>query len=91
MQIWRGVMKIRINNVFHHTTTTTTVDSDRRIGKSRVAHIRRSLCGIADCTCGGALSEQGGELVAAIEDAECYDILVFAQDSEGGGRFEYID
>lgn len=53
-------MKITIQNDFHHTEATVYLEClPAELTERHVRRIRRTLCGIEGCTCGGALSERG--------------------------------
>lgn len=55
-------MKITLANNFHNTSTETTacVAGEGRwwVSKAEAARVRKALCGVADCTCGGNLGER---------------------------------
>lgn len=48
---------ITIQNNFHNTSTT--IRKAGRISESQERRIRKALCGVSGCTCGGALGERG--------------------------------
>jgi hypothetical protein len=74
---------VTIVNVFHNTKTTTRVPPNMRISKARVERLRRRLCGVKNCCCGGDLSERGSSGVPAIVDANG-EYLMFAATADGG-------
>lgn len=82
-------MRILIRNTFHNTETYTDVGADLTITKDRRRGIRRRLCGMRGCTCGGDLSERGDSRRCAIGDRDGRP-LMFTVDSSGGGVFEYV-
>lgn len=56
----QATQEITIRNDFHHTETTVRVPcATRRLTRRQVQRVRRTLCGIADCRCGGVLGERG--------------------------------
>lgn len=55
-------MKITIYNEFHNTEAAVQVTTlPATLSPSQVRRVRRKLCGIEGCTCGGDLSERGGQ------------------------------
>lgn len=52
-------MKATFTNDFHNTSTSANVPDNSILTVSQVRRIRKSLCGIPSCTCGGNLSERG--------------------------------
>lgn len=50
---------ITIYNSFHGTAANVRLADTNVLSASQVRRVRRSLCGIASCTCGGNLSERG--------------------------------
>ncbi len=52
---------IKITNDFHHTTARVrgNQQGETLLSASIVRRVRRDLCGIAGCTCGGALGQRG--------------------------------
>ncbi len=50
--------KITIRNDFHGSETRA-VPNEGYLSPRQVRRIRRDLCGIPECTCGGVLSERG--------------------------------
>ena len=50
---------VTIRNDFHHTETRVRVPADGVLSRWQVRRVRRALCGMADCKCGGDLSERG--------------------------------
>ena len=59
---------ITITNSIHNTEATVRL-RDGRISRSQIQRLRRTLCGIAGCTC-GALSRDGGAEAQAIIEAD---------------------
>ena len=50
---------ITLSNNFHNSTARVRVPDSGTLSVSQVRRVRRELCGIATCTCGGNLSERG--------------------------------
>lgn len=57
-----------ITNDFHNTSVTVRT-LDGRLSARVVARVRRALCGIDGCTCGGDLSERGPQTVHITGDS----------------------
>lgn len=63
------MQKITLTNDFHNAEVNLRVRAlwngveleIPSISKSQAAKARRSLCGIADCTCGGAFGQRGNQ------------------------------
>lgn len=56
-------MKIKLTNDFHSTEAYVR---KAELSKQTVYRVRRALCGISDCKCGGNLGERGGQSVEII-------------------------
>ena len=54
--------KITITNDFHHSSITVRVPSNGLLSVGTTKRIYRTLCGIADCQCGGIRGKQATEL-----------------------------
>ena len=51
---------VTIRNDFHNTECTIRIKwGESFLTDSQVRRVRRTLCGIDDCLCGGVLSERG--------------------------------
>jgi hypothetical protein len=52
---------IALRNEFHNTSARVRVNEsgETLLRASTVRRIRRALCGLKDCTCGGALGQRG--------------------------------
>ena len=48
---------VTIRNDFHNTSAR--VNPDRPLSAATVSRVRRELCGMADCSCGGQVGERG--------------------------------
>jgi len=59
----KEMKRVTIKNDFHHTSCVVVPKADGRLSASQIARCRRALCGIAECTCGGALDERGSQEV----------------------------
>lgn len=80
------IVEVRIVNSFHGTATTAKAQLCRhgvyRLTPAQAGRIRRHLCGVDGCTCGGALGERGGEssgldqvaAVATPSGSSCYSV-----------------
>lgn len=81
--------KISIRNEFHHTMTHAILPDDGWLSANQVRRIRRSLCGINGCCCGGNLSERapGNHGGWAIKDCGEDQWLCVEDVSADGSRF----
>lgn len=52
-------MIVELRNDFHHTSTVVRVSASLLLFPHQVRRIRRTLCGVLGCGCGGLLSERG--------------------------------
>ncbi len=50
---------ITLTNDFHNTSVVLRPDGEERLTVGQVQRARRTLCGIAGCTCGGSLGVRG--------------------------------
>jgi len=52
---------ITLRNSFHNTTARVRIypDTQTLLTASTVRRLRRELCGMSDCRCGGALGQRG--------------------------------
>ena len=48
-----------IRNDFHNSSTTARVGDSGELRPWQIKRIRKALCGISGCTCGGNLGERG--------------------------------
>ncbi len=63
-------MTITITNDFHSSAARVRVSSlPADLTPSQIARVRRTLCGIDGCTCGGPLSERGPQDVDIVNIA----------------------
>ncbi len=53
-------MKAALRNDFHGTSCTVEIGV---LSSRQAARVRKALCGIRGCTCGGELSERGKQSV----------------------------
>jgi len=83
-------MKVTIRNTFHNTSTYVVLGITGRIGEDRIKNIRKHLCGVEGCSCGGSLSERGDAQNYAITNPSG-DKMVFVEDGYGGGYFQVAD
>ena len=60
------MLKITLTNDFHGTEATVRVKGDRKLSRSQIRRVRKVLCGIDSCTCGGNLSERGRQSVEIV-------------------------
>jgi hypothetical protein len=51
--------KVTITNDFHGTEITLIQRNGGYLTRTQILKARRTLCGISDCRCGGALGERG--------------------------------
>lgn len=66
---------IQIKNDYHNTHIRA-IAKNGRLTKTQVYHIRKTLCGIDGCTCGGNLSERGKQIQengSVLENIPCSD------------------
>ena len=56
-------MKITLRNDFHNTAVRLIVAPDKPPSPSQMRRSRRTLCGIRECTCSGALGVRGPQEV----------------------------
>jgi len=65
---------ITVRNDFHNTQINLRLCYEWRSGfeltPSQVQRARRVLCGVKDCTCGGALGERGPQDVAICDSID---------------------
>ena len=59
-------MLITLINDFHSTAANVRT-ADGWLSKGQVKRIRRTLCGIDGCTCGGELGERGAQDYAVVD------------------------
>jgi hypothetical protein len=59
-----------IRNDFHGTSATVRVGESGLLSPGQIKRVRKALCGIDGCTCGGPLSERGPQ-ECAVEFAGC--------------------
>lgn len=50
---------ITIHNNFHNTSVNVRASIGDELTATQVNRVRRELCGIRDCCCGGSLKERG--------------------------------
>jgi len=51
---------IEIRNDFHNVAARVRIRRlPARLSPAQIARVRRILCGVSGCTCGGALGERG--------------------------------
>jgi hypothetical protein len=68
--------KIRLINEFHNTEATVMpqlVTDGRfkgyyRVSRKTAMRLRRELCGVTDCCCGGPFGERGGDPIRVITE-----------------------
>jgi hypothetical protein len=56
---------ITVKNDFHRTAANIRAEkseSGTLLTRATVARVRRKLCGISECTCGGVLGQRGPQL-----------------------------
>ena len=53
-----------IRNDFHGTKASVRVGADGKLSKGQVRRVRKALCGIDGCMCGGNLSQRGRQNVS---------------------------
>ena len=57
-------IKIRVYNSFHNTSVNLLIDEyGVPLTHAQIYRARRTLCGMASCTCGGCLSQRGPQNV----------------------------
>jgi hypothetical protein len=71
---------VTIRNDFHGTAARVR-PIDSYVARNTVLRVRRQLCGIAGCTCGGILSERGPQEVV-IQPQPDGTVRLFALDAE---------
>lgn len=54
---------LTILNDFHNTTAQVRPGLDGILSASQVLRVRRKLCGVSECRCGGTLGERGPRAV----------------------------
>jgi hypothetical protein len=61
---------ITIANDFHNSTARVRVNAtgETYLSAATVRRVRRTLCGISDCTCGGFLGQRGKQVYARAEE-----------------------
>ena len=60
-------MLVAIYNDYHRTEARVRVPGlPHTLSDSQVRRVRRKLCGMAECTCGGVLDERGGQEVEVV-------------------------
>ena len=57
MEHSKAVRTVTIRNDFHRTSAT--VLAGKVLSQATINRVRRTLCGMADCSCGGDISERG--------------------------------
>jgi hypothetical protein len=57
---------ITLRNDFHDSQATVRVGEDGYLSPSQIRRVRKSLCGIEGCCCGGMLGERGQQDVEII-------------------------
>lgn len=72
-------MKATLTNSFHRTDLRAVVPENGWLTASQVRRVRRTLCGVAGCTCGDDLSMRGRQ-EWAVADVDTRPI------EYGGGR-----
>jgi hypothetical protein len=83
-------MRVTVRNTFHNTSTDVVLGITGHVGKDRVKSIRRNLCGVSGCHCGGSLSERGDDQSYAITSPDGAK-MEFVEDGQGGGRFQFAE
>jgi len=64
-------MKITIKNNFHGTEARVRFSSlPATLTAGQIKRVRRALCGMTDCSCGGNLSERGPQDVVIEQTAD---------------------
>ena len=53
------MIRVELKNDFHNTYREFTMPEDRVLDRRTVQRIRKALCGVSGCECGGELSERG--------------------------------
>lgn len=75
-------MTVTITNDFHDTEAKVRVASlPANLSRSQIARVRRTLCGISGCTCGGYLSERGPQTVEIVPTSAEGDVCLYAMEA----------
>ena len=69
-------MKITLTNSFHNTEASMTIPANGMISGSVVRRVRRELCGIKGCQCGGNFGERGGYVPEVVGVTEGGGLMV---------------
>ena len=59
---------ITLRNNYHGTVVRIHPRSGEGLSQTQVRRVRRTLCGIAECKCGGHLSERGPQGDSPVEE-----------------------
>lgn len=70
--------KYTLTNDFHGTKVNVVVDLSGTLSESQIKRIRRTLCGVKGCRCGGYLSERGPQTVDVFAHSAT-DIQIFSE------------
>ena len=79
---------VTLRNDYHGTVARVATVDGGRLSQSQVNRIRRRLCGLGGCTCGGNLSERGpqpGLVVDADQDGKVWIWFSERRAMEDGG------